>query len=93
MAGQKRGFGRERHNAMKLAVAAASVCGFAATWYALGQGHPPLADASTGIPASATPVATSGASPAVPTGTASSTQPTAAPAALPTRRARTSRGS
>jgi len=93
MAGQKRGFGRERHNAMKLAVAAASVCGFGATWYALGQGHPPLADASTDVPASATPVATTIATPADPTGTARSTQAATAPAALPTRRARTSRGS
>ena len=92
MAGQKRGFGRERRNAMKVAVAVVSVCGFGATWYALGQGHPPLVDTPIDSPASVTPAPTGVATPADHARTGNPTGQST-PAPLATRRARTSRGS
>jgi hypothetical protein len=77
MAGQKRGFGKERHTAMKLAVTAASLAGFGVGWFMLAEGHAPLVSNGAAIQGATSPAGHD----------AGATAPVA------TRRARTSRGS
>lgn len=48
MTGARRGFGRERHTALKAVLAAVAVAGFLAAWAGLARAHP--ASSESGSP-------------------------------------------
>lgn len=79
MAGQRRGFARERHTAMKAAVSLLSVAGFALSWFALHEGHAPRTGTLSTTPR--------------PSAASASGDQATRDLSTPTRRARTSRGS
>lgn len=76
MTGARRGFGRERHTALKAVLAAVAVAGFLAAWAGLARAHP--ASSESGSPAESSP-------PPDVTSSAGTMQPTlsSSPTALP----------
>jgi hypothetical protein len=91
MAANRRGFSRERHTRLKVAVTTLALAAFAASWVQLSANHAPIRAGAEAPPLLDEATATV-AAPATPTTPVATSTPAGAKP-TPTRKPRTSRGS